>query len=93
VHDRHSRGARVCSEVFEKLACPSRRLLRKAIARAHDSHACCALAACASTQAAISGLNGFTTGEKLEKMGRDPTAMVNSTAYVPPEAEAETQAE
>jgi hypothetical protein len=34
--------------------------------------------------AAISGLNGFSTGEKLAKMGRDPTAMVNSTEYVRP---------
>jgi hypothetical protein len=29
--------------------------------------------------AAIAGLNGFTTSEKLEKMGRDANA-VNSTA-------------
>ena len=40
----------------------------------------------AAPQAAVSGLNGFTTGEKLAKMGRDPTTAVNSTAYVPPGA-------
>ncbi len=34
--------------------------------------------------AAVSGLNGFTTGEKLAKLGKDPTSMVNSTEYVRP---------
>ncbi len=33
--------------------------------------------------AAVSGLNGLTTGEKLEKLGRDASSMVNSTTYEP----------
>ena len=39
--------------------------------------------------AAFNGLGGLSSAEKLEKMGRDSTAMVNSTAYEAPAADAQ----
>ena len=37
--------------------------------------------------AAFNGLGGLSSAEKLEKMGRDSTAMVNSTGYQAPAEE------
>ena len=39
--------------------------------------------------AAFNGLGGLSSAEKLEKMGRDPSAMVNSTAYEAPDEAAQ----
>jgi hypothetical protein len=39
--------------------------------------------------AAFNGLSGLSSAEKLEKMGLDPTAMVNSTGYEAPDEAAQ----